>query len=67
MRLEIRGFVMNDYAARFEEGLAILMRALSDGKLKIDANVEHVVGDNFADVPKIWMRLFSGDDRIIKL
>lgn len=62
MGLGIRGFVINDYATRFEEGLAILMRALADGELTIDANVEHVVDGNFADVPKIWMRLFSEDN-----
>lgn len=63
MRLEIRGFVVKDYAAQFEEGLAILMRALADGKLTIDANSEHVVDRDFADAPQIWMRLFSGQNR----
>ncbi|PYI23550.1 hypothetical protein BO99DRAFT_428834 [Aspergillus violaceofuscus CBS 115571] len=58
MRLQIKGFVIMDYAARFAEALPILIQALRDGKLKIDAESEHVVGGDVEEVLRIWMQLF---------
>ncbi|CAG7925985.1 unnamed protein product [Penicillium olsonii] len=60
MRLQIKGFVVKDYAGRFEEALQVLMKALAEGKLKIDSGVEHIVDGDFEKVPEIWMKLFTG-------
>ncbi|KAE8336592.1 hypothetical protein BDV24DRAFT_178476 [Aspergillus arachidicola] len=60
MRLQIKGFVVKDYTARFEEALQVLMNALAEGKLKIDSEVEHVIEGDFENVPVVWMKLFTG-------
>ncbi|OOQ83279.1 NADP-dependent leukotriene B4 12-hydroxydehydrogenase [Penicillium brasilianum] len=60
MRLQIKGFVVKDYTARFEEALQVLMNALAEGKLKIDSEVEHVIESDFENVPVVWMKLFTG-------
>lgn len=63
MGVYIKGFRVMDYAGRFEEALQVLLKALEDGKLKIDPEIEHVVDGRFEDVPGIWMKLFRGFNR----
>jgi len=59
MRLKCQGFIVLDYPEKFGEAREIFTNAIKDGKLKIDEG-EHVVSGGFEDIPKTWMKLFSG-------
>ncbi|OQU97383.1 hypothetical protein CLAIMM_03317 [Cladophialophora immunda] len=59
MRLQIRGFIIFDYKER-AEALKIFRQAIEEGKLKIGDENETVVPTRFEDVPKTWLKLFSG-------
>ncbi|WPH00032.1 Hypothetical protein R9X50_00285500 [Acrodontium crateriforme] len=59
MRLNIRGFIVFDYAHKYGEAMAVFHKALQEGKLQIEGG-EHVVKTNFEGVPKTWLSLFEG-------
>ena len=59
MRLEIRGFIVLDYAAQIPKALEELRKAVADGKLNIEEG-EHIERVGFEDVPKTWLKLFEG-------
>jgi NADPH-dependent curcumin reductase CurA len=61
-RITIKGFIIIDYLADGGAGkmLSVLSKAVEEGKLKIgDAN-ETVIPTKFEDVPKTWVKLFTG-------
>ncbi|KAL6249476.1 quinone oxidoreductase [Rhinocladiella similis] len=62
MRLQIRGFIVLDYFQSRAEALKVFRQAIQDGKLKIGEGNETVVPTKFEDVPKTWLKLFSGDN-----
>jgi NADPH-dependent curcumin reductase CurA len=61
MRLQIKGFIVLDYMKQFPEAIELFRKALGEGKLKVE-NSEHVVRTKFEDVPKTWLKLFSGEN-----
>lgn len=62
MRLQIRGFIVIDYLKSRAEALKVFRQGIQDGKLKIGEGNETVVPTKFEDVPKTWLKLFSGDN-----
>jgi NADPH-dependent curcumin reductase CurA len=60
MRIEVKGFIVLDYAHRAQEVSEIFQKAIADGKLQVGDEGEHVVETKFEDVPKTWVTLFSG-------
>ncbi len=46
---------------KYGDAREVFTKALKDGKLKIDEG-EHVVKGGFEDIPKTWMKLFSGEN-----
>ncbi|KAK5222779.1 quinone oxidoreductase [Exophiala xenobiotica] len=62
MRLQIRGFIAADYVHKAQEVTEIFIRALEQGKLTINDELEHVVPTTFEDVPKTWLKLFDGSN-----
>jgi NADPH-dependent curcumin reductase CurA len=62
MRLQIRGFIAADYVHKGQEVTEIFIRALEQGKLTINDELEHVVPTTFEDVPKTWLKLFDGSN-----
>lgn len=61
MRLKCQGFIVIDYMHRSGEAIDVFKKALSDGKLQIEEG-EQVVKAKFEDVPKTWLKLFSGEN-----
>ncbi|KUI67661.1 Putative NADP-dependent oxidoreductase YfmJ [Cytospora mali] len=59
MRLNIRGFIVLDHAAKFAQITQEFRKALEEGKLDITEG-EHVVETKFEDVPGTWLKLFDG-------
>lgn len=63
MRLQIRGFIVLDYpqeqAMRTQN---LLRKAIEDGTLSIGEDNHTVVTCSFEDIPKTWLRLFSGQN-----
>ncbi|KIV87173.1 hypothetical protein PV11_02738 [Exophiala sideris] len=62
MRLQLRGFIIIDYLSKAGEVLKLFREAIQEGKLKIGDGNETVVSTKFEDVPKTWLKLFSGDN-----
>ncbi|KIX03791.1 uncharacterized protein Z518_07344 [Rhinocladiella mackenziei CBS 650.93] len=62
MRLSVRGFIVTDFMSTFNETIALFIRSLKEGKLKISDENEQVVPTKFEDVPKTWLRLFEGSN-----
>lgn len=62
MRLQIRGFIASDYVHKAPEVTEIFIRALEEGKLTVNDELEHVVPTTFEDVPKTWLKLFDGSN-----
>jgi hypothetical protein len=54
----MRGFIVNQYAARFAEGLTQMGQWLAEGKLKY---VESIV-EGFENTPRAFIGLFKGDN-----
>jgi NADPH-dependent curcumin reductase CurA len=62
MRVRVQGFIVLDYMKDFPRALDELRQAIADGKLEIDGG-ETVVSGSFEDVPKTWLKLFSGSNQ----
>ncbi|KAK5131910.1 hypothetical protein LTR08_000498 [Meristemomyces frigidus] len=62
MRIEILGFIVLDFIPKMGETGQIFLKALSEGKLKVDDSSEQIVKVGFEDVPKTWMSLFTGSN-----
>jgi NADPH-dependent curcumin reductase CurA len=60
MRIEIKGFIVLDFADKFAEGLELFKNGVAEGKLKIGDEGEHIVESSFDEIPKTWMGLFEG-------
>lgn len=60
MRLEIRGLIVLDAGEKSASMVGDLIQAYKDGKIKISAENETVVPGGFEDIPKTWLKLFSG-------
>jgi NADPH-dependent curcumin reductase CurA len=60
MRIQIRGFIVMDFMDKAGEVVGIFKKAISEGKLKVGEENEHVVEAGFEEVPKVWMKLFEG-------
>lgn len=63
MRIEIKGFIVLDFADKWAEGLEIFKKGIADGKLTVGDEGEHIVEANFDEIPKVWMGLFSGENQ----
>ncbi|MFZ4450887.1 NADP-dependent oxidoreductase [Salibacterium aidingense] len=57
-RALIQGFIVGDYASRFQEGSEKLAAWLSEGKLKY----EETIVEGFENVPEAFLGLFTGDN-----
>ncbi|KJX93529.1 nadp-dependent leukotriene b4 12-hydroxydehydrogenase like protein [Zymoseptoria brevis] len=62
MRVRVQGFIVLDYMKDFPRALDELRQALEDGKLEIEGG-ETIVSGSFEDVPKTWLKLFSGSNQ----
>lgn len=60
MRIEIKGFIVLDFADKFGEGLELFKKAIAEGKLTIGDEGEHIVEAGFDEIPKVWLGLFEG-------
>jgi NADPH-dependent curcumin reductase CurA len=60
MRLQIKGFIVTDYLPHAAEMIGIFKKAITEGKLSVGNENEHVVDTKFEDVPKTWLTLFEG-------
>ena len=61
MRLKCQGFIVIDYMHKSGEAIDVFKKALSDGKLQIEEG-EHIVNAKFEEIPKTWLKLFSGEN-----
>ena len=61
MRIKLQGFIVIDYLSKAQDAIKIFTKALEEQKLQIEEG-EHVVKANFEDVPKTWLKLFSGEN-----
>ncbi|MGY4689029.1 NADP-dependent oxidoreductase [Salibacterium sp. K-3] len=57
-RALIQGFIVGDYASRFQEGSEKLAAWLSEGKLKY----EETIVEGFENVPDAFLGLFTGEN-----
>jgi NADPH-dependent curcumin reductase CurA len=62
MRLQLKGFIVLDYLSKAGDTLKLFRQAIQEGKLKIGDENETVVSTRFEDVPKTWLKLFSGEN-----
>ncbi|KAL8900300.1 MAG: hypothetical protein Q9207_005759 [Kuettlingeria erythrocarpa] len=62
-RLEIKGFIVFDFAPKIKEATEKLVQATKEGKIKVDSSNETVVETDFEGVPETWMKLFEGGNR----
>jgi NADPH-dependent curcumin reductase CurA len=62
MRLQLKGFIVMDYLHKAAETQALFRQAIQDGLITLGDQTETVVPTKFADVPRTWLRLFSGDN-----
>jgi NADPH-dependent curcumin reductase CurA len=60
MRIEIKGFIVLDFADKFAQDLETFKKGIAEGKLVIGNEGEHIVESSFDEIPKTWMGLFSG-------
>jgi NADPH-dependent curcumin reductase CurA len=58
-RARMEGFLVFDYVERFPEAIADLARWISEGRIKV---VEEVVRGTVDDFPKVFGRLFRGEN-----
>ncbi|KAL4888781.1 hypothetical protein BDV59DRAFT_196154 [Aspergillus ambiguus] len=63
LRLRIQGFAVLDYLSKAGEVKKILAQAVEDGKLRIDEGSETVVEAKFEDIPRVWLKLFDGQNK----
>ena len=54
----MEGFLVNRWASRFSEGIIQLAEWIKEGKVK----PKETVVDGFANVPKAFIGLFTGDN-----
>lgn len=61
-RIQVRGFIVTDFfnSGKAPEAVKELVQAFKDGKIKIGEDSETVVETKFEDVPKTWLKLYSG-------
>ena len=63
-RIEVRGFISFDFLGKgSEEAMREMVRAVREGKIKVDVGNETVVETGFEGVPATWMKLFEGGNR----
>lgn len=60
MRLQILGFINIDWIDHLSEVRARLVDEWKKGNLVIGEENEMVVDTDFVDIPRTWMRLYSG-------
>ena len=60
MRIEIKGFIVMDFADKWAQDLETFKKGVSEGKLTVGDEGEHIVEASFDEIPKTWMGLFSG-------
>lgn len=60
MRIEIKGFIVLDFASKFAEALGLFKQAVEEGKLTVGDEGEHIVEAGFEEIPKVWLGLFEG-------
>lgn len=60
MRARLQGFVVFDYAARYDEGRARLARFAAEGKLKLP---EHFIDGGIERFPHALQAMFRGENR----
>ena len=59
-RIQIRGFILLDWADKIPAILQELIGAAADGRLLLPDSSETVVEVDIEGVPEVWLRLFSG-------
>lgn len=59
-RLHVQGFIVFDFKDKIPQAVQVISNALKEGKIASTEGVSLVdLSDNFADVPKVWHRLFT--------
>ena len=65
--MTVKGFIVSDYFAKFEQGTQQLAKAVKEGKIKTEGayHVDSLTGDSIEkkleQIPKIWNQLFIGE------
>lgn len=63
MRLQIKGFIVLDYAEHAVEAIGKIVNAAKEGKIKVGAENETVVDTKFEEIPGTWLGLFKGQNQ----
>ncbi|KAL1635516.1 quinone oxidoreductase [Diplodia intermedia] len=63
MRLQLKGFILLDYAEKIPQAIGALVAAVREGKVVLGEEMETVVETGIEGVPETWMRLFEGMNR----
>lgn len=63
-RIQVKGFVIIDYAKRYQEGIQHIMRWIQDGRIKIGKDTFTLIDlskneQDFSKIPEAWAVLFS--------
>jgi len=62
MRITMQGFIVSDFADKWPAASQAVKKAIEEGKFKTEGT-ETKVEAAFEDVPKVWKRLFSGQNQ----
>ncbi|GAA6011049.1 hypothetical protein JCM8202_003877 [Rhodotorula sphaerocarpa] len=62
MRIRVQGFIVVDFMADWPTAAQDVSKAIADGRF-ITEGTETKVKSSFEEVPKVWKRLFSGDNQ----
>lgn len=61
-RINIKGFIMLDYLEHVPAAMQVLIAATADGRLDL-SDAETVVEAPLEQVPEVWTRLYTGENR----
>jgi NADPH-dependent curcumin reductase CurA len=63
MRLQLKGFIVLDFAQDFGSAIGELIKSVKAGGIKVGEANETVVESSFEDIPKTWTKLFEGGNQ----
>lgn len=58
-RVHVRGFICTDFRDEWPKAIKEMEKYMEEGKLQ---SVHEAVDTSMADIPKVFLRLFSGDN-----
>ncbi|KAJ3788509.1 hypothetical protein GGU10DRAFT_262774 [Lentinula aff. detonsa] len=61
-RITVKGFIVMDYYHRRAEAVEVISSAIKEGKLSVVGGETIVRCTEFKEIPKVWIRLFRGEN-----